>query len=137
MAGIEGGRPQGDLIPFRDTRQTAEGNLPVAVFFGKLSETPPHEDPAYWPAYVLDKLNGYIDSTGEYTADSRLEALDMNIRELGERLTPMQEPIQKVTTAYKILAYPHCKYEGNRQVIEDNLERRAFGDSYVPQVTSL
>ena len=55
MAGIEGeDRSHRDITPYRDTQQDAEGTLPVAAFFGHLSETPPQEDLAYWPVYVLN-----------------------------------------------------------------------------------
>jgi hypothetical protein len=122
MAGIEEGRPQGDLIPFRDTRQTAEGNLPVAAAFGQLSETPDGVDPAYWPIQVLKELNAYI-LDNDTAAAGRLNTLGFRARELGERFAPLKDHMQKVTTAYAILAYPHCKYELSRENIEDQLRR--------------
>ena len=40
-------------------------------------------------------------------------------REIGERFAPFQEHIRNVKTAYEILAFPHCKYQGWRDLIED------------------
>jgi hypothetical protein len=42
-------------------------------------------------------------------------------REVGERFAPFQEHIRNVKTAYEILAYPHCKSAGSREVIEGEL----------------
>jgi len=52
----------------------------------------------------------------------------VNPRELGERFAPYQEHIRKVKTAYEILAFPHCKSAGSRELIEGELARdqRAF-----------
>jgi hypothetical protein len=122
MAGIEDGRRGGDLVPFRNTQQAAEGNLPVAAFFGQLSETPDSVDPAYWPVQVLNELHALILDSDDAAA-GRLNAMGFRARALGERFAPLQEHMQKVTTAYKILAYPHCKYELSRENIEDQLRR--------------
>jgi hypothetical protein len=48
-------------------------------------------------------------------------AWGVNPRELGERFAPYQEHIRNVKTAYEILAYPHCKSAGSREVIEAEL----------------
>jgi hypothetical protein len=99
-----------------------EGNLPAPVLdaFGKLTETPPTEDPAFWPVRVLSELNSYIVDR-DHAAEDRLSAWGVNARELGERFAPHQEHIRSVKTAYEILAYPHCKYEGSREVIATEL----------------
>jgi hypothetical protein len=103
---------------------STEGNLPAPVtdVFGKLTETPPTEDPAFWPVRVLSELNSYIVDRDQ-TAGDKLSAWGVNARELGERYAPIKEHIQKVKTAYEILAYPHCKYVGSRENIEDELQR--------------
>ena len=90
------------------------------------SETPPREDPAFWPVRVLNELNYFIVERDHAT--DRPNVWGVNARELGERFAPYKEHIRKVKTAYEILAFPHCKYEGSRVVIEDELTRdqRAF-----------
>ena len=57
----------------------------------------------------------------------------VSAREVGERFAPYQEHIRNVKTAYEILAYPHCKYEGSRELIEGELARdqRSFERSQV------
>jgi hypothetical protein len=117
---IEDGRRGGELIPFRNTQQAAEGNLPVAAFFGQLSETPSGEDPAYWPINVLNELNAKIIDK-EMADTGFLNELGVKHRTIGERFAPLQEHIQKVTTAYKILAYPHVKLDLSRERIEEQL----------------
>jgi len=88
-----------------------EANLPTPFrdAFGKLSETPPREDPAFWPVRVLNELNYYIVER-DHVSDT-LTVRGVNARELGERFAPYQQHIRNVKTAYEILAYPHCKYE--------------------------
>jgi hypothetical protein len=116
----------GELTPQRniqhDTEQT-EANIPTPFMdaFGRLSETPPREDPAFWPVKVLNELNYMILERDHATEGPN--AWGVNPRELGERFAPYQEHIRKVKTAYEILAFPHCKYEGSRGVIEDELAR--------------
>jgi hypothetical protein len=116
----EGESPRSELVPQRNRQQKAEGNLPVAAFFGQLSETPSGVDPAYWPVQVLNELNAII-LDKEDAAAGRLEALGVKQWEIGERFAPMKEHIQQVTTAYKIIAYPHCKFQGSRELIESQL----------------
>jgi hypothetical protein len=100
-----------------------EANLPAPFkdTFGKLSETPPTEDPAYWPVRVLNELNNFIVERDD--ASDTISTWGVNPRELGERFAPYQEHIRNVKTAYEILAYPHCKYEGSRELIESELAR--------------
>jgi len=112
-----------ELSPQRNIRhEHAEGNLPAPFrdVFGKLSEAPPTEDPAFWPVRILNELHGYIVNRDDIQPDT-LNAWGVPARELGERFAPLKEPIRKVKTAYEILAYPHCKYEGSRNVIESEL----------------
>ena len=45
----------------------------------------------------------------------------VSAREMGERFAPMQQHIRNVKTAYEILAYPHCRSAGSREVIEAEL----------------
>jgi hypothetical protein len=121
-----GGESQSRLPQLRNPNQEAgsgEGNLPVAAFFGKLSETPSGEDPAYWPINVLNKINAAIVDRDHASDDPLKNPWGLNTRELGERFAPMQEHMQKVKTAYEILAYPHCKNELSRENIEDELRR--------------
>ena len=120
-----------ELVPQRNIRHEThptEANLPAPFrdAFGKLSETPLSEDPAFWPVRVLNELNYMIVERDHATEGPN--AWGANPRELGERFAPYQEHIRKVKTAYEILAFPHCKYEGSRVVIEDELARdqRAF-----------
>ena len=120
-----------ELTPQRHIRHETnptEANLPAPFkdAFGRLSETPPKEDPAFWPIKVLNELNYMILERDHAT--ERPNAWGANPRELGERFAPYQEHIRKVKTAYEILAFPYCKYEGSRVVIEDELARdqRAF-----------
>jgi hypothetical protein len=126
MNGSEGERPQGKLTPHSKTNPEAartEGTVPVAFrdVFGKLSETPPTEDPAFWPVRVLNELNYMI--LERDNATDRPNVWGVNARELGERFAPYQEHIRKVKTAYEILAFPHCKYQGWRELIDDELYR--------------
>ena len=120
-----------ELTPQRHIRHEidpTEANLPAPCIdaFGRLSETPPRDDPAYCPVKVLNELNYMILERDHATEGPN--AWGVNPRELGERFAPYQEHIRKVKTAYEILAFPHCKYEGSRGVIEDELARdqRAF-----------
>jgi hypothetical protein len=101
--------------------ERTEGNVPAPFrdVFGKLSETPPTEDPAFWPVRVLNELNYFIVERDH--ASDTLNVWGVNPRELGERFAPFQEHIRKVRTAYEILAYPHCKSQGSREVIEAQL----------------
>jgi hypothetical protein len=115
-----------EITPHRNIHHETnptEANLPAPFrdAFGRLSETPPREDPAFWPVKVLNELN-YIILERDH-ASGMLNAWGVNPRELGERFAPYQEHIRKVKTAYEILAFPHCKYEGSREVIEDELAR--------------
>jgi hypothetical protein len=126
MAGAEGERPQGELTPQRITQQDAErtgGNVPgpFADVFGKLSEAPPTEDPAFWPVRVLNELNYMILERDNATDGPNVWGV--NARELGERFAPYQEHIRNVKTAYAILAFPHCKSQGWLEVIDDELYR--------------
>jgi hypothetical protein len=113
-----------ELVPQRNIRHETdptEANLPAPFrdVFGKLSETPPTEDPAFWPVRVLSELNSFIVDR-DYASDT-LNSWGVNPRELGERFAPYQEHIRNVKRAYEILAYPYCKYEGSRVVIENEL----------------
>ena len=113
-----------ELTPQRNIQHETdptEANLPAPFkdAFGKLSETPPREDPAFWPVRVLNELNYMI-----VERDHAIEGPNVwgvNPRELGERFAPYKEHIRNVKTAYEILAYPHCKSAGSREVIEGEL----------------
>jgi hypothetical protein len=100
MAGIEEGRRGGYLVPSRDTQQAAEGNLPIAAFFGQLSETPDGVDPAYWPVQVLNEINHHI-LNRDHPGNESPGLWGISSREIGERFAPLKEHMQKVTTAYK------------------------------------
>ncbi len=114
-----------ELIPQRniphDVERT-EGNVPASFrdVFGRLSETPPTEDPAFWPVRVLNELN-YMIVNREDATPGALNVWGVPAREMGERFAPFKEHIRKVRTAYEILAYPHCKSQGSREVIEAQL----------------
>jgi len=115
-----------ELVPQRNIRHETdptEANLPAPFrdAFGKLSETPLSEDPAFWPVRVLNELNYFIVERDHAT--DRPNVWGVNARELGERFAPYKEHIRKVKTAYEILAYPHCKSQGSREVIEGELAR--------------
>jgi len=126
-----------ELVPQRninhESASTAD-NLPVPFkdAFGQLSETPPTEDPAFWPVHVLNELN-YMIVNREDAAPNTPNIWGVSAREVGERFAPYQEHIRNVKTAYEILAYPHCKYEGSRELIEGELARdqRSFERSQV------
>jgi hypothetical protein len=125
--GQEGPRPQDKLTPQRITQPEAErtgANVPAsfADAFGKLSETPGGVDPAFWPVQVLNELNYMIVNRDEATPGA-LNVWGVPAREVGERFAPFQEHIRKVKTAYEILAFPHCKYQGSRDLIDDELYR--------------
>ena len=81
--------------------------------FGRLSQTPSGEDPAFWPVRVLNELNYLI-----------LDRGPGNSGPIGEKFAPLKETVQNVTTAYEILAYPHCKYIGSREIIEEQLRMK-------------
>lgn len=81
--------------------------------FGRLSDTPAGEDPAFWPVRVLNELNYRIVDRGPG-----------NSGPIGEKYAPLRETVQNVTTAYEILAYPHCKYIGSREIIEEQLRMK-------------
>ena len=102
--------------------ERTEGNVPVPFrdVYGKLSETPPREDPAFWPVRVLNELN-YMIVNRDDAAPNTPNLWGVSAREIGERFAPFQEHIRNVKTAYEILAYPHCKSSGSREVIEGEL----------------
>ena len=109
-------RPGGTLTTEDKTQRKEQP--PLASFmeknlFDKLSQTPAGEDPAYWPLPMLHELNYHI--------VTRHEMRSADARAIGERYAPMKESIRKVTKAYEILAYPHCKDWGSRENIEDEL----------------
>ena len=81
--------------------------------FGRLSDTPAGEDPAFWPVRVLNELNYRIVDTGPENSGA-----------IVEKFAPLKETVQNVTTAYEILAYPHCKYIGSREIIEEQLRMK-------------
>src|SRR5687768_4798321 len=112
-------------IPQRNISHDAErpeGNVPVPFrdVFGKLSETPPREDPAFWLVRVLNELN-YMIVNRDDAAPNTPNLWGVSAREIGERFAPMQQHIRNVKTAYEILAYPHCRSAGSREVIEGEL----------------
>ena len=111
--------PQGNI---RHETDPTEANLPAPFrdAFGKLSETPPREDPAFWPVKVLNELHSMIVERDDFAPNAR-NVWGVSIREVGERFAPYKEHIRKVRTAYEILAYPHCKSQGSRDVIEAQL----------------
>ena len=114
-----------ELVPQRNIRHETdptEANLPAPFrdAFGKLSETPPREDPAFWPVKVLNELHAMIVERDDFAPNAR-NVWGVSIREVGERFAPFKEHIRNVKTAYEILAYPHCKYAGSREVIEGEL----------------
>jgi hypothetical protein len=124
MARLEGESPQGELTPQRNTNPEADRtdrNIPEPFqdALGKLSEAPLREDPAFWPVRVLNELT-YMILERDHASD-RPNVWGVNARELGERFAPYQEHIRQVRTAYEILAYPHCKSAGSREVIEGQL----------------
>jgi hypothetical protein len=126
MAGPEGESPQGELTPQRTNTSEAgrtDRNVPEPFqdALGKLSETPTSEDPAFWPVRVLNELTYMI--VERDNATDRPNVWGVNARELGERFAPYQEHIRKVKTAYEILAFPHCKYRGWRELIDAELYR--------------
>ncbi len=101
------------LTVFRDALTITDAHKPTELtparwiaqnLFGQLSETPPDEDPAFWPIRVLNELNSYIDNRehlsntpGDWSATPR---------ETAETFAPIQENIRGVKTAYEILALP-------------------------------
>ena len=85
--------------------------------FSRLSDTPAGEDPAFWPVRVLNELNYHIVNKDQEGMGERSQAI-------AERFAPLKETVQNVTTAYEILAYPHCKYIGSREIIEEQLRMK-------------
>ena len=129
---LGGASPQDKLTPQRTTQPDAErtgANVPGPFrdVFGKLGETPSTEDPAHWPVKVLNGLYSMIIHRDE-ASPGVLNVWNVPAREVGERFAPFEEHIRKVKTAYEILAFPHCKYQGSRDLIDDELSRdqRAF-----------
>ena len=121
-----------ELTPQRHIRHETdptEANLPAPFkdAFGKLSETPPREDPAFWPVKVLNELHAMIVERDDFAPNAR-NVWGVSIREVGERFAPYKEHIRQVRTAYEMLAYPHCKSAGSREVIEGQLawDQHAF-----------
>ena len=126
-----------ELVPQRNINHESApttDNLPAPFkdAFGKLSEISPTEDPAFWPVKVLNELHAMIVERDDVAPNAR-NVWGVPIREVGERFAPFQEHIRQVKTAYEILAYPHCKYEGSRELIEGELARdqRSFERSQV------
>lgn len=83
--------------------------------FKKLSFTPNGEDPAFWPIRVLNEVSYYISVKDQFSNGTFTRAM-------GEKYAPLEETIQQVKTAYSILAYPHCQYEGWQYEIGRELE---------------
>ena len=124
---LGGASPQDKLTPQRTTQPDAErtgANVPGPFrdVFGKLGETPSTEDPAYWPVKVLNGLYSMIIHRDVASPDVR-NVWDVPAKEVGERFAPYEEHIRNVKTAYEILAFPHCKYQGSRELIDDELNR--------------
>jgi hypothetical protein len=110
-------------ITQQDSERTgANVPSPFTDLFGKLSEAPPTEDPAFWPVRVFNELNAMIVNRDDAAADKE-SAWGVSAREVGERFAPYQQHIRHVKTAYEILAYPHCKSASSREVIESELAR--------------
>ena len=114
-----------ELVPQRNINHESApttDNLPAPFkdAFGKLSEISPTEDPAFWPVKVLNELHAMIVERDDFAPNAR-NVWGVSIREVGERFAPFKEHIRNVKTAYEILAYPHCKYAGSREVIEGEL----------------
>jgi len=85
-----GGESHNRLPQLRNPNQDAgstEGNLPVAALFGKLSETPSGEDPAYWPINVLNP-----------TFKGCLQLIDILGQFLGLRADVSEEFLEKSNT---------------------------------------
>jgi hypothetical protein len=121
----EGESPR-ELTPQRTAHHEAGNatNNPFALVmerevFGKLSQTPAGEDPAYYPITVLNEFNYMIVNR----EDIKNNPGGLPYAEFGEYAAPMKETIRKVKTAYEILAYPHCKDWGRRDNIASELER--------------
>jgi hypothetical protein len=113
--------PQNNINP--DAERT-ERNVPAPFsdVFGQLSETPDSEDPAFWPVKVLNELN-YMILERDHARTDTPYLWGVSAREMGERFAPFQEHIRNVKTAYEILAFPHCKDQGSRDLIDDELYR--------------
>jgi hypothetical protein len=92
----------------------------------RLRFTPKGEDPAFWPIRVLNELEYYLTIKDDSLAGSAARAI-------GEKYAPYEESIRRVKTAYSILCYPHCKYDGWKQQIGAQLEsrRQLFGEDQV------
>jgi hypothetical protein len=113
---------QNGKVSINPDSERTERNVPAPFrdAFGKLSETPDREDPAFWPVKVLNELNYMIVNRDE-AAPNTPNLWGVSAREMGERFAPMQQHIRNVKTAYEILAYPHCRSSGSREVIEGEL----------------
>lgn len=128
MAGKEGERSSGQLIRQNNNHKQElvvspqgrqEGSPPALSMdpevLKKLSYTPRGEDPVFWPLRVFTELNYYI--------SVKDEAPNPDARTIGNKYAPFQESINRVSTAYSIVAHRHCRYEGWKEQIEANLER--------------
>jgi hypothetical protein len=85
--------------------------------------TPAGEDPAFWPIPLLNEINYYIVNKEYLTNSSGPGIWGVPPAEIAERYAPMKETIQRVKTAYEIIAYPHCKDRGRQDNIKSELER--------------
>jgi hypothetical protein len=122
-----GASPHDKFTPQRTTQPDAErigenAPAPFRDVFSRLSETPGGVDPAFWPAQVLNELN-YMILHRDEAPPGALGVWNVPEREVGERFAPYQEHIRKVKTAYEILAFPHCKSSGSRELIDGELAR--------------
>jgi hypothetical protein len=138
MAGKEGESPK--LLTFQNTtsgreqvgnhKESAAGTQLAPLMgqevFDKLSFTPEGQDPAFWPIRVLNELEYHILVKDDPT-------LGPVTRAIGEKYAPYKETIQRVRTAYSILAYPYCRNEALKEQIGAGLEleRQGLGQDQV------
>ena len=76
-----------ELIPQRNINHESkpiEANLPAPFkdAFGRLRETPPREDPAFWPVKVLNELHAMIVERDDFAPNAR-NVWGVSIREVG------------------------------------------------------
>ena len=128
MTGKEVERSNGQLIRLNNNHRqelkanpqdSQEGSPPALSMdpevLRRLSYTPKGEDPAFWPVRVFTELKYYI--------SVKDEAPNPDARTVGNKYAPFQESIDRLSTAYSIVAHRHCEQEGWKEQIEANLER--------------
>jgi hypothetical protein len=130
MRELEKGRPEGELTKCTNTdlekqsgfhQEETDSNPLFPLVKQKLSEaltrTPAGEDEAFWPIPVLNDIN-YLIVNRQYIKDNPGGAAR---GAFAEKAAQMRETVMRVTLAYDILVYPHCRQQSRKECIEADL----------------